>query len=79
MTLQELRKRTNVTVSHFAEEDSYTVTITYKGKKYQCVNHNKLAWDAINGFDTANYTEKAAYEYFYTYCKWVNHIGEYKC
>lgn len=76
MTEKELRER--VEVCHAHGYGRYRVTISYRGKYYECFSNNTLAWDDLGSEHRVWYkTDKACLQAFYNECKRINRLGEY--
>ena len=81
MTLEQLKNKVNVMRHRYIGH--YIVNITYRGKSYQCISANTLAWDRIHETNipanqiTDCYTPKQAYATFYEACLRENHLGKY--
>ena len=83
MTTKELKERVDIRRS--IGYDIYKITITYRGRNYECSTNNSLAYDRITGYAddvpvkaTHNfYTYKGALEALYDECKRKNALGIY--
>lgn len=78
MTLQELASKTQIGI---CLSGSFSVIITFRGKTYEHVSHNTLAYDAIHDWkrdsddpDYCSYTPKQAYTALWDEVKRVNNL-----
>lgn len=70
MKKEELQRKIRIEWKGYS---SYKITIEYRGKDYNCISNNSLAYDSwlIGG---GEYTEKQALMAFWNECKRKNNL-----